>query len=300
MNLEKSSIAGDFIAKYSAEYDQDFWEKQYGQAKENPLDKLKKTTLSRLERTKHMQFLARKYGIIDEIKSFAALESELKKVNAERAKIKKETGILYGPVQYTFDVYYNIKNTELEYKLKKEMMDLERSWVSDDQARAYYDKMKETVFNLGHQLRYYQVRLPAKLLDPRSTEKIRAILLGQNEIDKDAFESLPSDLSNKIRISKHQQQTNEWTQDERYNKTMKILGNLDVGGASDPIHESEDAVFYKLIEKKHLGSSPYDKAKYGIKRDMYEEKIDSLLENSSQHVKTKINRKLYNSLPVVN
>jgi hypothetical protein len=296
MNREKSSVAGDFITKYKAKYGSGFWEKEYGETKETPFEKLKETTLSTLERTRHMQFLALEYGIIEKIKGFDTLQGELKKVNAERAKIKSENGILYGPVQFTFDVYYNMKNTELEYKLKKDLVELEKSWFSDKDAQSHYNKTKESLFNRGHQLGYYEIRVPAKLLDLESTKKIRAILLSRSEIEKDAFADLPSPVAKGISISKRQRHTNESTQDDHLNKIMLILGDMDVGEASGRTLDAETAVFYKLIEKKHLGYISFDDARYGILRDMYEERINSLLENSSRHVKTKINRKLYDSL----
>ena len=296
MKKESSSVAGSYMAKYKAEYDEGFWEEKHGDAKETPLEKLKKTALSELEKTKHLQFLAQESGIIDEIKEFGQLKGELAEVNAERAKTKSENGILHGPLQFTFDIYYRMTNNNLEYALKKGLVDSGNAWHSDSDAKAHYEKMKESVFNRGHQLRYYEIRVPAELLTPEITNRIRAILLSRSEIEKDSFSSLPTMVANAISVDKHELHTTESTQDERHDKTKSILGDLQSGETSNLIMAGQYAIFYKLIEKLHLGYLSFDDARYGILRELSEERVDSLLANSSLHVRTEINHEAYDSL----
>ena len=45
-----------------------------------------------------------------------------------------------------------------------------------------YEKMKESVFNRGHQLRYYEIRAPAELLTLEITNHIQAIFYKLIEI----------------------------------------------------------------------------------------------------------------------
>ncbi|MDE0577872.1 MAG: hypothetical protein OSB39_13065 [Opitutales bacterium] len=296
MKKESSSVAGSYMTENKVEYDEGFWEEKHGDAKETPLEKLKKTALSELEKTKHLQFLAQESGIIDEIKAFGKLKGELAEVNAERAKTKSENGILHGPLQFTFDIYYRMTNNNLEYALKKGLVDSGNAWHSDSDAKAHYEKMKESVFNRGHQLRYYEIRVPAELPTPEITDRIRAILLSRSEIETDSFSSLPTMIANAIIVAKHELHTTESTQDERHDKTKSILGGLQVGEASNLIMGEPYAVIYKLLEKLHLGYLSFDDAKYGILRELCEDRVDSLLANSSLHVKTEINHELYDSL----
>jgi hypothetical protein len=107
-------------------------------------------------------------------------------VNAERARIKAAGGVIYGPVQYTFDIYYRVQNSNLEYALKKALADSGNPWFSDADVRARYEKT--------------------------------------------------------------------------------------------------------------VGEQSYEEAKYGLLRDLCEDKVDQLIENSSRLVKTQTNRYLYDSL----
>ena len=296
MKKESSSVAGSYMTEYKAEYDEGFWEKKHGNAKETPLEKLKKTALAELEKTKHLQFIARETGIIDEIKAFGQLKGELSEVNAERAKTKSENGILHGPLQFTFDIYYRMTNNNLEYALKKGLVDSGNAWYSDSDAKAHYEKMKESVFNRGHQLRYYEIRVPAELLNSEITNQIRAILLSRSEIEKDSFSPLSAMIANAISVAKHQLHTTESGEDEQHDKTKSVLGDLQVGETSNLIMDGQYAVIYKLLEKLHLGYLSFDDARYGILRELCEERVDSLLANSSRHVKTEINYEAYDLL----
>ena len=296
MKRERSSVAGNYVAKYKAEYDERFWETKHGDAKETPLEKLKETALSELEKTKHLQFIAREAGIIDEIKAFGQLKGELAEVNAERAKTKSENGILHGPLQFTFDIYYRMTNNNLEYALKKGLVDSGNAWHSDSDAKEHYEKMKESAFNRGYQLRYYEIRVPAELLTPEITNQIRAILLSRSEIEKDSFSSLPAMVASAIQIAKHELHTTESEEDEQHDKTKSILGGLQAGEASNLIMDGQYAVIYKLLEKLHLGYLSFDDARYGILRELCEERVNSLLTNSSRHVKTDINYEAYDLL----
>ena len=49
-------------------------------------------------------------------------------------------------------------------------------------AKEHYEKMKESVFNRGHQLRYYEIRAPAELLTLEITNHIQAIFYKLIEI----------------------------------------------------------------------------------------------------------------------
>jgi hypothetical protein len=296
MKKESSSVAGSYMTEHRVEYDEGFWEKKHGDAKETPLEKLKKTALAELEKTKHLQFLAQESGIIDEIKAFGELKGELAEVNAERAKTKSENGILHGPLQFTFDIYYRMTNNNLEYALKKGLVDSGNAWHSDSDAKEHYEKMKESAFNRGYQLRYYEIRVPAELLTPEITNQIRAILLSRSEIEKDSFSSLPAMVANAIQVAKHELHTTESREDEQHDKTKSILGDLQAGETSNLIMDGPYAVIYKLLEKLHLGYLSFDDARYGILRELCEDRVDSLLANSSLHVKTEINHEAYDSL----
>jgi hypothetical protein len=140
MQQERSSVAGQYMAKYNADFGDGFWGKKHGAAKETPLDALKATALTELEKTRHMQSLALEFGVIDEIKPFQELKGELAGINAERARIKSENGVIYGPVQYTFDAYYRQQNNNLEYALKKALADSGNPWISEADVRARYGK----------------------------------------------------------------------------------------------------------------------------------------------------------------
>ena len=156
--------------------------------------------------------------------------------------------------------------------------------------------MKESAFNRGYQLRYYEIRVPAELLTPEITNQIRAILLSRSEIEKDSFSSLPAMVANAIEVAKHELHTTESGEDEQHDKTKGILGDLHAGETSNLIMDGKYAIFYKLIEKLHLGYLSFDDARYGILRELSEERVDSLLANSSRHVRTEINHEAYDSL----
>ena len=84
--------------------------------------------------------------------------------NSRRLAAKKSGKIIYGPVQYSEEVYYNYLFSNMVNKLK-EYLATNVFRISDNELRAFYENRKENLFRKGY---YTRVRLE-KLKEVAST-----------------------------------------------------------------------------------------------------------------------------------
>ena len=119
-----------------------FWTDSFGG--EVPLNKAKQQAMDQLVKAKVQQIEAKKYGILDDT-SYDAFLSKLKQENERRSAALAKGQIIYGPTQYTEQMYYGYVLSNMAIQLKKALA--EKSWqITDSDLQNYYDQIKNTVF----------------------------------------------------------------------------------------------------------------------------------------------------------
>jgi hypothetical protein len=122
-NALKTLVVGDFRKRGGGEFETGNWKLETGNWMRScdvttPAEALKKRTLETLIRIKTVQVCAKKAGLVSDI-SYQGFLVALKAENARRIKVKESGGIIYGPVQYSEEVYYNYLYSNLEIRLKE-------------------------------------------------------------------------------------------------------------------------------------------------------------------------------------
>jgi len=91
-------------------------------------------------RRKIEQIVAKEFGVIAD-PSYQASFAEWKKENERRKKVKAEGGIIYGPVQYTEDGYYDYRFSMMVLKVKEKLG--EKYTLTEQVLRQEYTKNKQ-------------------------------------------------------------------------------------------------------------------------------------------------------------
>lgn len=81
--------------------------------------------MDQLVKAKVQQIEAKKYGILDDT-SYDAFLSKLKQENERRSAALAKGQIIYGPTQYTEQMYYGYVLSNIAIQLKKALA--EKSW----------------------------------------------------------------------------------------------------------------------------------------------------------------------------
>lgn len=142
---ERSEVIRYFRITYNCEYGEGFWNKNIdGQS---PSDFLKEKTLDTLRTIKVQQILAKEVGIVNDL-SYTSFLNSLEVENRRRLEAKNANKVIYGPVQYSEEVYYNYLFSNMVISLKN-ILGEQVFNLTDDKLRGEYEKEKECFCSKG-------------------------------------------------------------------------------------------------------------------------------------------------------
>ncbi|MGO4347434.1 hypothetical protein AB4Z45_18265 [Paenibacillus sp. MCAF9] len=133
MQRKRSDAVRYFYDNYQAEDSANYWTTIYG--KEKPMDWLKAAALDEAVQIKMQQIIAKNEGIVQRIDYIDFRENWVLE-NNRRKKAAEQKQLIYGPLQYEENAYYEyvFSNMVLQYKEKQR----ERSGLTVDEAERLY------------------------------------------------------------------------------------------------------------------------------------------------------------------
>ncbi len=126
---KKALVYDHFYKKYGVQPNRAFWNSSYGD--ETPFKLLKDMVVKDLVQIKIIQQLALNYGLVNDI-SYSSFLDRMKKENRRREVAVKRGEVIYGPIQYSREVYYDYVNSNLS-------IDLCRTYMRAGKTRNEYD-----------------------------------------------------------------------------------------------------------------------------------------------------------------
>ncbi|MCD9026108.1 hypothetical protein [Cohnella silvisoli] len=117
MERKRSEAVRYFYDKYGAEDIAEYWTTAFG--KETPIEWLKSAALDETARIKVQQIIARDEGVVKRI-DYSDFRNDWIQENELRHKAEEKKELIYGPLQYDENVYYEyvFSNTVLQVKEK--------------------------------------------------------------------------------------------------------------------------------------------------------------------------------------
>jgi len=114
----KALVIQEFRKKYKLNYDAGFWCNE--SVGESPAENLKRRTLKTLISIKVQQLQAKKMGIISDL-SYHRFLNTLAQENQRRLIAKSNNRVIFGPVQYSEEVYYDYVFSNVVIQLKSKL-----------------------------------------------------------------------------------------------------------------------------------------------------------------------------------
>ena len=142
-NKNISLTTNYFYQNYKAQIDNDFWEKSF--EGEVPIDYIKEKTIDRIVQIKIVHQLAVEHGLLKPF-TYYDIVKWWNMHNGERKKKLEKGGVIYGPVQDSFDNYYEYFYLNLGIKLK-DYLNQSLFNVSDSILKEYYENIKQEYFS---------------------------------------------------------------------------------------------------------------------------------------------------------
>ncbi len=142
---QRSRVINEYLHNHGGEYGSDFWSRNYNG--KTPMDVLKKRTLDTIVSIKIQEICARQAGLVDDI-SYRGFLKALEAENHRRLVAKQTGKVIYGPVQYSEEVYYNYLFSNLVNNLKENLAGSVFS-ITDEKLKATYERQKDSLYRKG-------------------------------------------------------------------------------------------------------------------------------------------------------
>ncbi|WP_054028746.1 peptidylprolyl isomerase [Bacillus sp. FJAT-28004] len=142
IKANKAQIIDYFYNKYAAEQTPEFWMTSF--EGEIPAESINKKALDDSVRIKIRQLIAQEQGVLPDI-SYDVFLRQLDEENKRRQSAVDNNEIIYGPIQYGEEAYFEYVLSQTTRSVKSQFMQDE--WKPDDQTlKRFYDMQKQQLY----------------------------------------------------------------------------------------------------------------------------------------------------------
>jgi hypothetical protein len=304
---ERSQVIRFFRTKHGCEYNNDFWDKTYDG--ETPTEVLKKKTIDTLAQIKIQQIEAKKWGIMPDI-SYQGFLRLLKKENKLRLEARSMNRVIYGPVQYSEEVYYNYLFTNMVNQLK-DTLDDKIFNISDDKLREVYETDKDRLYRKGY---YTKICLIGIHFKPgagvekgdRTWEEANSALIAisesinQEELSigkaKEKYKNNPV-LSLTIEDIIFNDSIYSAEEDNTARAMIKETAKAMITGENSPVMEFPDALnIFQVKEKRSLGYRNFEECKRIVRASVLDQMYLNYIKGLVLDADVQINMGIYQQI----
>lgn len=150
----RAAVVQHFLNNHQADYTKDFWNTAYDGI--TPGEMLKEKAMDDLVRIKLQQILARENKLLEDI-SYAAFLEQWRQENTRRQTAVSNGQVVYGPVQFSEQMYYRYYLSKLTLELKHKLAKNGFN-VSDNELKQYFEEEYDAVGNISFQEQYTYIK----------------------------------------------------------------------------------------------------------------------------------------------
>ncbi len=292
INKNRAGVFNYFYKKYGVKQGGDFWDKKHGD--ETPLDMIRRLALEQCVRVKVQQVIAMQKGTVSDI-SYSSFLVKLKKDNIARKKAVENNEIIYGPVQYGEDQYFNHLLRLMVIKLKEKLAEDELA-VTEDEIKRYYEDKKEILYKNDDliEIQVYSIdhkgekKMPGnKSLSILEDVKARIMKGGGS----DEFKNVCRD---ELTFSEETARADEIANYELKEKALE----LEQGGISKIFDSGQGYYFIKCVKRIKNRYKPYSLVRDVVRQNLVDEKYKKFLEELIKKATVNINSEVYGNITV--
>ncbi|MEC0370103.1 peptidyl-prolyl cis-trans isomerase [Paenibacillus chibensis] len=299
-----SGVLSYFHEKYGAAQTSGFWKSSFGG--EVPLAVLKQKALDDAVRTKIRQRIAADEGVLGDI-SYSGFLRGLEQENARRAKAAANHEVIYGPIQYNEDTYFEYVMTNATTAVKRGMLADLRSHAEEQTLKAFYEQHKRELYQTPGSARV--LSLSASFLnadqevDPAQKKKAAARLreaeaklkqgatfeeIARIYADRGAAQELSFNLANDRQNAR--------------SPVAQTAARMKAGETSGIVEENGSLYLLKCTEKVEPGSafSKYEDMKDQVEQDTIDWQYEERIRQKLAAAEIKVDESLYEAWNVQN
>ena len=301
----KASIYKYFKDKFGVDGSGNFWNSSYGG--ESPVDRVKKEAMDEGARIKVQQILARQKGAVDDI-SYSAFLKKLDKENKRREEAVKKREVIFGPVHYNPQDYFDYLFSNMLISLKEKLAGTEIKFTKDG-LKNYYESVKENLYKKENTIIIQKIFLSCvdkegNISKSKREENSIKIERAKARMDKgEKFETLAMEYNEDEKDKKtYGEQTFDRTTMRydfmNYPKLKEEAQKLAVGQVSEIIEDNNAFYIIKCIEKGNAEYESFDKVKDNVELKYIDMKYEEMVNKLVKEAKVEINKKIYEWIKV--
>lgn len=303
-NKERSEVIRFFRVNYGCEYDNTFWTKSFDG--KSPTELLKERTLDTLIKIIVQQACAKDFGLVSDI-SYSGFLLALKNENLRRLQAKNTNKVIYGPVQYSEEVYFNYTFTNMVEKLKAVLTEKVFA-ITNDTLLQIYETEKDRFFKKGYCTKVRTVGLKHKTGSTGGEHKTGKVnyldlisindSINRNEsyilVAKEWYGNHP-DFSLVIENTVCNDTIPQAEEDNALRSQIKeISTSLSKGESSSVFEINNTAYILTIMEKQSLGFRSFDTCKRAIREKTTDQSYSNYINKLSKTAIVHINKDVYN------
>jgi len=291
MSRERLETIRLFQSRYGAEYEQNFWQKEYdGQT---PLDALRQKALEQITQLKVQQIAAKKAGLVQDI-TYGGFLKAREEENQRRQEDASSGKVIYGPLKYGVEEYYQYTFNNLLIRLQEWLSARELS-PSPEAIAMFYQKNKETLYKKSPSIQ------TKKLFVPDETEASRQI--AQQVIQQtERFHSLDlaaASVDAKVQLSGQVFDDASLRDDARYMpELLEAAQQLAPGKTSGVIRVSGGYAVLQCLKREEGGYVSQEHVEEDIRSRLLEGDYETWLKAEILQAKVEIHQEVFDTLEV--
>jgi hypothetical protein len=294
----RSDIISYFTIRGADQGNENFWHTPIGN--ETPIENLKKAALERAVKYKLIQIFAKEKGIIDDIRYetfVAGLETENKR--RETALANGEP--IYGPKQYTEQIYYDLMIAETETLIQKAIAG-ENLFSEEEMYRIYETDWKNQATEAGW-IQVIKLFAPFSQYNEQSVQISKAVMdrIYERIIEGADFETAAAEEQN-VEIIDQYLDLRRGAGDEMRRASIFVAEFYEIGDISGVYEDYRGYSILKCVNRNEVTYHTYEGIKDIINARLAEDEYCRLLSGKIGQAKVKTNDRIYtqiDEMPVI-
>lgn len=299
MRSHRAMIFNYFYEKYGVENDGQFWTTKYGD--EIPIERLKNIALNECVRIKVQQLLAQQKNVISDI-SYDAFLKNYQTINNQRKEAMNAQKVIYGPVEFTEQTYFNYSFSAMVLQLKNLLAKKELAHDEDD-LNDYYEHKKENykrpdVVEVDKISVYVHNPQTGKPLMSRDAAKLLISHVKEESSRIEKFNIVAEKIGHaNILVDKQVfDHTTAFTDNRLYYELKMAASMLSVGEISPIIEDDGGYHIIKCLTKRDGGYILFEEIRENIESDYLDDRYEQYIDQMVEKASIKINKKVYQSI----
>jgi len=289
---------------YGCEYNEGFWNQSFDG--KTPTDMLKQKTLDTIKSIKVQQLAAKKYGIETDI-TYSGFLSSLEKENQRRLEAKQQNQVIYGPVQYSEDVYFSYRFSNMVNSLKT-VLDKKVFRITEGDLKESYENEKDNLYRSGYITKAKIYRIVYK---PDGTAKTKEEAFAAIQSIKDICDgNAAQEREIKIRAFTFAPGVSFFQQDVNFNDSVyspeednatkaaikETTRALQENQTSEVMEFEDEFVLICILQKKSLGYRSFEKCREVVRSSITDHNYSKYIADLIQKAELSINSSVFDKI----